>query len=99
MYLLIPAAGMGKRMGSSRNKLLLELKGKPLLAWTLISADKAESIEWIGIMGQTYDFPTFEEIINQIKPCKPIKLIKGEILVRNLSIMVYKHCQKKQKKS
>lgn len=77
MYLLIPAAGMGKRMGSSRNKLLLELKGKPLLAWTLISADKAESIEWIGIMGQPYDFPIFEEIINQIKPCKPIQLIKG----------------------
>ncbi|MFN6233126.1 MAG: 2-C-methyl-D-erythritol 4-phosphate cytidylyltransferase, partial [Microcystis sp.] len=25
MYLLIPAAGMGKRMGSDRNKLLLTL--------------------------------------------------------------------------
>ena len=77
MYLLIPAAGMGKRMGSSRNKLLLELKGKPLLAWTLISANQADSIEWIGIMGQTYDFPYFEEIIAQIQPIKPIQLIQG----------------------
>ncbi len=77
MYLLIPAAGMGKRMGSSRNKLLLELKGKPLLTWTLISANQAKSIEWIGIMGQLHDFPCFEEIIAQIPPKKPIQLIQG----------------------
>lgn len=77
MYLLIPAAGMGKRMGSSRNKLLLELKGKPLLAWTLISANQAESIKWIGIMGQPNDFSYFEEIIKDTQPTKPIQLIQG----------------------
>ncbi len=43
MYLLIPAAGMGKRMKSDRNKLLLELKGKPLLAWTLLSANASKT--------------------------------------------------------
>ena len=48
MYLLIPAAGMGKRMGSDRNKLLMTLKGQPLLAWTLIAAERAKSIAWIG---------------------------------------------------
>lgn len=77
MYLLIPAAGMGKRMGSSRNKLLLELKGKPLLAWTLISAQEAERIEWIGIMGQLYDFPLLAQIIEEIEGRKPIQLIQG----------------------
>ena len=41
MYLLIPAAGMGKRMGSNRNKLLLTLLDKPLLTWTLIAAESA----------------------------------------------------------
>lgn len=77
MYLLIPAAGMGKRMGSSRNKLLLELKGKPLLAWTLMGAVSSQTIKWIGIMGQPYDFPFFEEIIDQLNTDKPIQLIKG----------------------
>ncbi|WP_017294122.1 2-C-methyl-D-erythritol 4-phosphate cytidylyltransferase [Geminocystis herdmanii] len=77
MYLLIPAAGMGKRMGSSQNKLLLQLKGKPLLAWTLISANESKTIEWIGIMGQSYDFPVFEEIIDRIQLSKPVKLIQG----------------------
>lgn len=77
MYLLIPAAGMGKRMGSSQNKLLLPLKDKPLLAWTLISANQSKTIEWIGIIGQDYDFPLFQEIIDRIPISKPLKLIPG----------------------
>ena len=59
MYLLIPAAGMGKRMGSNRNKLLLTLFGKPLLSWTLLAAETSQKIDWIGIIGQSYDFPEF----------------------------------------
>lgn len=77
MYLLIPAAGMGKRMGSDRNKLLLRLKEKPLLTWTLKAANGAKLIEWIGIMAQPHDFPMFEEIIADINPSKPVVLIKG----------------------
>ena len=77
MFLLIPAAGMGKRMGASQNKLLLKLKGKPLLAWTLIAANTSAKIEWIGIMGQSKDFPFFAEIIAQVNPSKPVHLIQG----------------------
>jgi len=77
MYLLIPAAGMGKRMGGNRNKLLLELQGKPLLAWTLSSIKQTKTIEWVGIMGQPVDFPFFEDIIAQVNFSKPIKLIQG----------------------
>jgi 2-C-methyl-D-erythritol 4-phosphate cytidylyltransferase len=77
MYLLIPAAGMGKRMGSDRNKLLLTLKGKPLLAWTLMAADASKSIEWIGVMGQPLDFPDFGEIMGNLALRKPVKLIQG----------------------
>ncbi len=77
MFLLIPAAGVGKRMGSNENKLLLQLKGKPLLAWTLIAANASTKIKWIGIMGQTYDFPAFKDIIAQVNPTKPVELILG----------------------
>ncbi|WP_373479170.1 2-C-methyl-D-erythritol 4-phosphate cytidylyltransferase [Geminocystis sp.] len=77
MYLLIPAAGMGKRMGSNQNKLLLKLKEKPLLSWTLKAANEAKSIKWIGIIGQSYDFPLFTDIIAHINPSKPVKLIQG----------------------
>ena len=77
MYLLIPAAGMGKRMGSERNKLLLNLLGKPLLSWTLLAAETAQKIEWIGIIGQPYDFPEFKNILDNISLNKPVELISG----------------------
>lgn len=77
MHLLIPAAGMGRRMGSSRNKLLLTLQGKPLLAWTLAAAAASESITWIGIVGQPVDFPDFQEIMANLAWEGPVQLIEG----------------------
>jgi 2-C-methyl-D-erythritol 4-phosphate cytidylyltransferase len=75
--LLIPAAGMGRRMGSDRNKLLLTLLGKPLLAWTLLAAEEARDISWIGIMGQIADQPDFKAILAELSLSKPVQLILG----------------------
>jgi len=77
VYLLIPAAGMGRRMGSSRNKLLLTLRGKPLLAWTLMAAKAAEHIHWIGIIGQPEDWQDFKEIVTSLGLSKQVHLIPG----------------------
>ncbi|MEA5511194.1 2-C-methyl-D-erythritol 4-phosphate cytidylyltransferase [Crocosphaera sp. UHCC 0190] len=77
MYLLIPAAGLGKRMGSDRNKLLLTLLGKPLLTWTLLAAEASQTIRWIGIIGQPYDFPEFKSMLSTISLSKPVELIQG----------------------
>ncbi len=77
MHLLIPAAGMGRRMGSDRNKLLLRLQDKSLLAWTLLAAEASQTISWIGIIGQPSDFPDFKEIIAELKLTKPVKLVMG----------------------
>ncbi|MBE9032694.1 2-C-methyl-D-erythritol 4-phosphate cytidylyltransferase [filamentous cyanobacterium LEGE 11480] len=85
MYLLIPAAGSGKRMGSEwqrqgkaqRNKLLLDLIGKPVLAWTLLAAEASSTIEWIGIMGQPIDFDDFNQILADLNLRKPVTLIQG----------------------
>ena len=77
MYLLIPAAGSGRRMGSDRNKLLLPLLGKPLLAWTLLAARASKSIRWIGVIGQPDDFPEFKDIIQSVGMSKMVHLIPG----------------------
>lgn len=77
MHLLIPAAGMGRRMGSDRNKLLLNLLGKPLLAWTLQAAETAVKIRWIGIIGQPSDFSEFKLILENLNLTKQVELIQG----------------------
>jgi 2-C-methyl-D-erythritol 4-phosphate cytidylyltransferase len=80
-HLLIPAAGKGTRMGSDRNKLLLPLLDRPILAWTLLAAIAAESIGWIGVIGQPYDLPDFEKIFTKLASSnphpKPIQWIQG----------------------
>lgn len=68
---------MGRRMGSNRNKLLLTLLGKPLLAWTLLAAEASQQIDWIGIMGQPEDWPDFREILTTLSLKKPVHLIQG----------------------
>jgi len=77
VHLLIPAAGMGRRMGSERNKLLLTLMDKPLLAWTLLAAEAARDISWIGIIGQPADESDFKVILAQLSLSKPVQLITG----------------------
>lgn len=77
MHLLIPAAGSGKRMGANRNKLLLQVRSKPLIAWTLLAAESARSINWIGIVSQPPDWDDFKSIIADLKLKKTIALIPG----------------------
>jgi len=64
-------------MGSERNKLLLTLLGKPLLAWTLLAAEEARDISWIGIMGQIADQPDVKAILAELSLSKPVQLILG----------------------
>lgn len=77
MHLLIPAAGVGRRMGSDRNKLLLPLRGQPILAWTLQAAAASYSIEWIGLICQAVDKPDLLAILETTALTKPVRLIPG----------------------
>jgi 2-C-methyl-D-erythritol 4-phosphate cytidylyltransferase len=62
-------------MGSPRNKLLLPLLEKPILAWTLLAADRSPAITWIGIIGQPEDWQDFKEFTHSLT--KPIQFIQG----------------------
>ena len=77
VHLLIPAAGVGRRMGSDRNKLLLPLRGQPILTWTLQAAAASRSIEWIGLICQAVDQPDLLNILATTALSKPVMLIPG----------------------
>tara|TARA_Y100001968_G_scaffold330160_1_gene381236 strand:- start:1374 stop:2054 length:681 start_codon:yes stop_codon:yes gene_type:complete len=75
LHLLIAAAGSGKRMGADKNKLLIPVAGRPILSWTLDAAIAANSISWIGVVGQPIDQ---DPIMDLLKGCsKPFTWIKG----------------------
>ncbi|NET33993.1 MAG: 2-C-methyl-D-erythritol 4-phosphate cytidylyltransferase [Cyanothece sp. SIO1E1] len=77
MHLLIPAAGMGRRMGSGHNKLLLTLLDRPLLAWNLLAAEAATQVDWVGIIGQSADQATINKILQNLALTKPVQFIIG----------------------
>jgi 2-C-methyl-D-erythritol 4-phosphate cytidylyltransferase len=60
-----------------RNKLLLTLLDKPILAWTLKAANDAQRITWIGLIGQPVDFPDFKEAIATLDLTTPVAFIQG----------------------
>ena len=75
VHLLIAAAGSGRRMGADRNKLLLPLAGRPVIAWTLEAALAAQRIHWIGVVGQPIDR---EPIMGLVAgAAKPVVWIQG----------------------
>ena len=77
MHLLIAAAGSGRRMGADRNKLLLPLAGRPVLAWTLDAALACGSIRWIGVVGQPADAEAVGAIVAAAAAAIPVDWIEG----------------------
>ncbi len=77
MHLLIAAAGSGRRMGAAGNKLLLEVAGRPVLAWTLDAALACKAIRWIGIVGQPVDADPIAAIVAAAQPDRPVEWILG----------------------
>ena len=77
MHLLIAAAGSGRRMGAAGNKLLLQLAGRPVLAWTLDAALACPAIGWIGIVGQPVDAEPIAAIVAAASPDRPVQWILG----------------------
>lgn len=64
-------------MGADRNKVLLDLLGQPILAWTLQAAAQANSVGWIGLVGQESDRSDLEAIVANLHLAKPVDFILG----------------------
>nr|WP_255476151.1 2-C-methyl-D-erythritol 4-phosphate cytidylyltransferase [Synechococcus sp. BSF8S] len=77
VHLLIAAAGSGRRMGGERNKLLLPVAGRPVLAWTLEAALATAEISWIGLVGQSRDQVDVEALVTAAAPDRPVCWIEG----------------------
>ena len=75
---LIPAAGMGSRMGSAVSKQYLELAGKPILAHTLSLFDAHPLVEAIYPIVPAADFDYCQEqILSPFSYQKVKRLIAG----------------------
>lgn len=72
---IILASGIGKRMGAGKNKVLLELDGKPIVFHTLKAFEKCQDVERILIVIRKEEIELAKKIVQKYK----IKKISGII--------------------
>lgn len=63
-WLIILAGGSGVRVGKKTNKVFLLLKGKPIIEWSIIKAERCKKIDKILISVKKEDLKKIEKIIN-----------------------------------
>jgi len=77
-YALIPAAGMGKRMGAGMNKQYLQLNGRPILAHTLAVFEASTLIDGIMLVIPEDEIPYCREhIVSRFGFRKVLDIVPG----------------------
>ena len=77
-YALIPAAGMGKRMGASINKQYLLLDGLPIVARTISVFERSPLIEAIYLVIPADEIPYCREhVVNACGFRKVVEIVPG----------------------
>ncbi len=75
---VIVAAGQGTRMGTDARKQYMMLGNRPVLAHTLLAFEKCGAVEEIFLVIHRGDDPFCKkEIIDPLRPNKPIHLVSG----------------------
>ena len=77
-FALIPAAGMGKRMGVSINKQYLQLDGLPIVARTISVFEQSPHIEAIYLVIPDAEIPYCREhVVAACGFCKVVQIVPG----------------------
>lgn len=76
-HLIIPAAGLGKRLGRSEPKALVELAGEPLLVHTLRRFASLHLIDGATIMIPLHQESGFRKVLDAAFPRAQIQLVPG----------------------
>lgn len=74
---IIVAAGKGTRMGPERDKLFMELNGRPVLAHSWAVFDRAKAIEEIIVVCRAGLEKSLNEMARQYSFAKPFRAVPG----------------------
>jgi 2-C-methyl-D-erythritol 4-phosphate cytidylyltransferase len=75
---VIPAAGLGIRMGAARAKQFIELDGVPLLAWTLAPLERSGAVDALIVVSAADEIEYCEqEIVKRFGLKKVLRVVAG----------------------
>ena len=76
-YAIILAAGQGQRMNSKRDKMMLEVAGKPLVYYSLMAYNDHPEIDEIVVVANKDNKEKIKEILNIYHLSKVKKIVLG----------------------
>lgn len=74
---ILLAGGSGRRMGAGRNKLFLELEGRPILGWTLEAFQRAVAVDRIILVLGENDQDLWRELAGSLSLDKVTAVVTG----------------------
>lgn len=74
---VIAAAGSGRRMGIDENKVLLPLRGKPIIAHSLVLFASLPEVDEIVLVTRAEDRSVMIELIDEFAGDKPTQVVLG----------------------
>lgn len=80
VYLVVPAAGQGTRMGGGNNKPFIDLLGVPVIVRTLRVLAACPCVRGIFIVAKEDEMPAMEALLASWPISLPIKVIPGGTL-------------------
>ncbi len=74
---IIPAAGTGSRMGAQKNKLLLEVRGRAVIAHTLEAFESCPLVDEVILVANEQDIFSYKAMISEEGFCKIKDIVRG----------------------
>ncbi len=74
---IFPAAGQGRRMKVGKNKVFLELNGRPILVHTLLRFSEVREVEQLIIAVGAAEIPDVERLLDGVAGLKPYRVVAG----------------------
>ncbi len=74
---VIPAAGSGTRMGADKNKLLLEVLGRPVISWTLSAFESCPIVDEVILVANEQDIFSYRDILRAEGFRKVSAIVRG----------------------
>ena len=74
---IFPAAGEGRRMNAGKNKVLLELMGKPILVRTLLRFSECPAVDDFVVVVGEEDVALVERELQKVGGLKPFRVTAG----------------------
>ncbi|HEY8739870.1 MAG TPA: 2-C-methyl-D-erythritol 4-phosphate cytidylyltransferase [Candidatus Dormibacteraeota bacterium] len=74
---ILPCAGSGVRMGGEGDKLLLQVRGRPVVAWSIEALERSGGVDSVIVVASELNLAPIADAVQGLDSNLPIELVLG----------------------